>query len=178
MADEFDADEFLTSIGVEENESNSNVVKLLRKQLKDLGKQLKDATTQIQSFEAEKVKASLDGTWKDLGVPEVLREDYHGEQTADAVKTWWEARKGFFNLPTEQQATEVTQQQTQQAQDLQAVTQAANLGQDQVNNLSLDAFKQKAAEVVRTSPSKNPNALADLLNGFGMTTGPVDVPRF
>lgn len=173
--DEFDADEFLSELGVEENGSNTHVVKLLRKQLDSLGKQLKEAKTTIQSFETEKVKASLEGTWKDLGVPEMLREDYHGEQNADAVKAWWEARKQFYNV-TEQASTEVTQQAAQQAQDLQSVTQAGSLGQDQAGNLSLDAFKQKAAELARTSPSKNPHALEDLLNSFGMKSG-LDVPR-
>lgn len=174
MADEFDADEFLSEIGVEETDGNSRVVKLLRKQLTELGKQLKAANTQIQTFESEKERASLDGTWKDLGVPDVLREDYHGEQNADAVKAWWEARKQFYNV-TEQASTDVTQQTAEQ-QDLQAVTQAGNLGQDQAGNLSMDAFKQKAAELARTRPSTNPHALEDLLNSFGMKSG-IDVPR-
>lgn len=177
MADEFDADGFLSEIGVEETDTNTHVVKLLRKQLKEMSKQLKDAGAQIQTFESEKAKASLDGTWKELGVPEVLREDYRGEQNPDAVKTWWEARKGFYNIPAEQQTTEGTQQQTQQAQDLQAVTQAANLGQDQAGNLSLEAFKQKASELARSRPSKNPHALDDLLNSFGMKAGPMDFPN-
>lgn len=177
MADDFDADEFLSELGVEENESNSHVVKVLRKQLQSLGKQLKDAKTTIESFETEKVKTALASTWTDLGVPEVLREDYHGEQTADAVKAWWEARKGFYNIPAEQ-TTEQTQQASQQTQDLQAVAQAGNLGRDQPGNTSLDAFKQKAAELARSSPSKNPHALNDLLNEFGLKAGPMDFPTF
>lgn len=175
MADvDFDADEFLSEIGVEETDSNSHVVKLLRKQLKEMGKQLKEANTSIQSFEAEKVKASLASTWTELGVPEVLREDYRGEQNPDAVKAWWEARKGFYNITAE--TTQTTQEDAQQTQDLQAVTQAGQLGQDQSGNLGLDAFKSKAAEVIRTSPSRNPHALADLFAQFGMKSG-VDVPR-
>jgi cytochrome c556 len=177
MADDFDADEFLSELGVEENENNSHVVKALRKQLRELGKQLKDAKTSIESFEAEKVKTSLNGTWTELGVPEVLREDYHGEQTPEAVKTWWEARKGFFNL-TDTSTTAETEESRQNTQDLQAVAHAGNIGRDQPGNTSLDAFKLKAAELSRSSPSKNPHALNDLLNEFGMKAGPMDFPTF
>lgn len=176
MADEFDANEFLSDAGIDPSD-DTPVVKLLRKKVTELGKALKAKETEIATFHAEQAKAALADTWKDLGVPEALRGFYTGEQNADAIKTWWESSKSFFNLPAGDGQDTAATQETQQHTELQDVAKATALGSDPAGNLSEAALKQIAAEASKLSANNNPEKLAEFYAKLGIPKGVINVPH-
>lgn len=172
MSDDFNPDEFLTDLGIDESDS-SPAIKQLRAKLKSLSKDLKARNDQIAQFEAAQAKQAVTTVWDELGVPQPIRDFYRGEAQADDIKAWWETSKGFFNI---QQSDAQSQAEPEGRQELAAVQKAASLGHDQSNGtLNVDALRSSADELLKSRPSTNKNALADWLNANGFRTGAVDV---
>lgn len=187
MADTFDANEFLSSIGVDPDgsDADTSAVKMLRKTVKELGAKLSAANDKIAQYETEKTQGVIKATWDELNVPQPIRDMYHGEKTPEAIKSWWEASKSFFNLEAAGDGGDASSRGGQPAggsepgaaTDLAAVQQAASLGHDRPENLSADAIGAEAAKVKGTSASKNPNALAEFLTKMGVPGGGITPPR-
>lgn len=187
MADTFDANEFLSSIGVDPDgsDADTSAVKMLRKTVKELGAKLSAANDKIAAFEKEKTDGLISKTWEDLKVPEPIRKMYHGEKTPEAIKSWWQESKSFFNLEAAGDAGDTSSQGGQPAgggepgvaNELAQVQQAASLGHDRPENLSADAISAEAAKVKGTSASASPNALAEFLTKLGVPGGGITPPR-
>jgi hypothetical protein len=181
MTEQFDANEFLSEIGIEAEDGaqDTPAIKQLRKKIKELGKQHTAALTTIATYETEKTTAALSSVWKELAVPEVIQGFYTGEKTTEAIKAWWEASKTVFNVPPAVNAdgTPATPAAPPAvATDLAAVQAASSLGAD-LNSVGLEAFQAKAKEVRTQSANRNPNALAELLSTVGIPAGGVTAPR-
>jgi len=180
MTEQFDANEFLSEIGIEAEDgaTDTPAIKQLRKKIKELGKQHSAALTTIATYETEKTTAALSSVWKELAVPEAIQSFYHGDKTPEAIKAWWEASKTVFNVQpaTNADGTPVVPVVPPATADLAAVQAASNLGTD-LNNVGLEAFQAKAKEVRTQSANRNPTALADLLATVGIPTGGITAPR-
>lgn len=180
MADEFDPDQFLADAGIDDN--GSDLVKNLRKLVKQLGKERDEARAQIAEFQTQQKQTQVKQTWDSLGVPEAIRGFYKGDDDAEAIKSWWEASKGFFNIPDPEGdksggTPPAPPADPEQQNGLQQVAQAASLGQDQPASLTQDAIMQAAQQVKNTSASKNPDALAQFLTQLGVPGGGITPPR-
>lgn len=176
MADEFDANEFLSDVGIEDN--GSDLVKKLRKAVERLGKEKQAVVDELAAFKGAQAKAALEDTWSELKVPEPLRGFYKGDETPEAIKAWWDSSKGFFNLPAEDgQETAAATQETQQHAELQDVAKAATLGSDPAGNLSETALKQFAAEASKLSAHRDADKLAEALTKLGIPRGGITVPQ-
>jgi hypothetical protein len=175
MADEFDEAEFLSSAGIDP-EQDSPTMKLLRRQLKELGKERKALADKLAAIETEKAKAALEDTWKTLGVPEPVRGFYKGEDNADAIKSWWESSKQFFNVPADgEPPAQAAEPQGQQ--ELQQVAQATALGSDVPGSLTADALQQLAKEASKLSANNNPDKLDEFFAKIGLPKGGYTVPQ-
>lgn len=131
----------------------------LRGKLEAALKKLADVSGELDSLRTSTAQERMDTTWKSLGVPkDIYEEFYHGDKDPTKATEWWERNKTRFNI----EAAAATEQPNEQHQQLAAVQQAANLGQDVDSSGFLDTFKAKAAEMKNSSAQRNPNALNEL----------------
>lgn len=103
-----------------------------------------------------RTEQSVKAIFDELKVPEKVRKFYSGEAEADKVKAWVEENADVFNLGDVK---------PQEQQDLAQVAQVASLGQD-LQSVSLEGFKQKAAELKNSGARNGEAALNELLSQF------------
>jgi hypothetical protein len=123
----------------------------LRQLLKQAHATIKQQAKQIEDFASEKAATVVKSTWDELQVPDAIRGFYNGDKTPDAMKQWWEASKGFFNIeaveeqPADEQETDVQRATREAAESFQ---EATSLGSDALND-SFDAVTAKAKQAAK-----------------------------
>lgn len=106
----------------------------LRQKLEQALAALKAKDQELEALRSKETERTVKATWDELQVPAPIREFYKGDQTPDAMKQWWEASKGFFNVqaveekPAEQQ--ELTPEQLAAQAAAEAFADASSIGRD------------------------------------------------
>lgn len=124
------SDEFV----LDDETAKSNDGGTLRQKLEQAIAALNALKQENESLKSEKVERVVKATWDELKVPAPIRSFYQGDQSPEAMKQWWEASKGFFNIeaavdekPSQQELT--PEQQVEKAA-AEAFQQASGLGTD------------------------------------------------
>lgn len=171
MSDDFDPNEFLSEAGPNDGGK-------LRQLLEQTLKQNKELSAKVEAFQTQAAERALTDTWSKLEVPAAIQKLYNGDKNPQAVEAWWNESKSLFNLQgaeTESQQLP-TPEQTEQQNQLAAVTQASSIGHD-VTFSGLDALQRQRQELQGKSALKNPEALDAFIASLGGGPGHLTVPR-
>lgn len=120
----------------------------LRQLLKQAHATLKQKDKELLELLSEKAATVAKTTWDELKVPAPIRDFYKGEQTPDAMKQWWEASKGFFNIEAGEEAPVTEQPSEQELAQQQAAQQfqdASSLGTNAIHS-GFDAIKAQVEQ--------------------------------
>lgn len=120
----------------------------LRQKLEQAVALLNQLKTENEQLKSEKTQRTVNETWDTLSVPAPIREFYKGDQTPDAMKQWWEASKGFFNIQaTEEQgqAEELSPEQQANQDAARRYQEATSLGTDAITG-GFDAVTAKVQQ--------------------------------
>lgn len=165
VSDDFDANQFLGEIdsSLADASNDTPLVKNLRSAIKRLGQEKAALAAKVTEFETSANKAKLDAVWDQLKVPAAIRSMYRGDESSEAIASWWNDSKTLFKLDETPGETPPAGQLDSEHSDLQAFNQAANLGTDGDPD-GQHAFTAKAKEVKTKSAHSNPNALGELFS--------------
>lgn len=138
------SDEFV----LDDETANSNNGGTLRQKLEQAIAALNTLKTENESLKTEKAERVVKATWDELNVPAPIRSFYQGDKSPEAMKQWWEASRGFFNIQVadeQPQPVELTQEQQVEQAAAQAFQQASGLGTDALSG-GFEASMAKAKE--------------------------------
>lgn len=126
----------------------------LRQKLEQAVALLNQLKTENETLKSEKTNTVIKSAWDQLQVPEFYRGLYNGDKTPDAIKTWWEASKGFFNIEAgEENKPAVQEQETEQQREhreaAERYQEATSLGSDALTD-SFDAVTAKAKQAAKS----------------------------
>jgi hypothetical protein len=120
----------------------------LRQKLEQAIAALNAMKQENESLKSEKAERVVKATWDELQVPSPIRSFYQGDKSPDAMKQWWEASKGFFNIQAadeQPKPQELTPEQAVEQAAAQAFQQASGLGTDALTG-GYDAAMAKAKD--------------------------------
>src|SRR4051794_32732376 len=86
----------------------------LRQKLEQALAQLSTLKAENETLKSKETERTTTTVWDELKVPAPIRGFYTGDKTPEAIKAWWDASRGFFNLEageSEPQETEVQRSQ-------------------------------------------------------------------
>lgn len=152
---------------------------VLRQKLEQALAVIKQKDKELADLNAFKASISVKATWDELKVPAPIREFYKGEQTTEAMKEWWEASKGFFNIPVAEDAPadeQPTPEQVAQQQAAQQFQEAQTLGTNAIQS-GFDAVK-KTAENATEAYRNGQMSRADFLAARDKVYEGLNTPKF
>lgn len=155
------------------NESGSALRKFAEEQ-KQLVKQL-----QAQLVDAQKQLASrtVADVFTKLGISEKVRKFYSGDPTEDAINSWWKENAEVFGIdPGVGQDPTLSDAQQEHQQAIDAVQQAAQVGQDRTGAMSPESMRSARTELL--SQGKSVNDLDAALAKMGVPNLPFMAPQF
>lgn len=158
--------EFLANVDEAFNDDSSELVKKLRKTLKGVLTEKAELAAKVSEFETKEVEQKLGSVWDKLKVPPAIRDFYKGDKDPEAITQWWEASKGFFNVPASEGDKPSDKSGSEADPELAGFSDAANLGSD-TDPSGDQAWKAKAKELKNTSANANPKALDEFLASSG-----------
>lgn len=124
----------------------------LRQLLKQAHATLKQKDKELQDLLTEKATTVVKSTWDELKVPDFYRGLYNGDKTPDAMKQWWEASKGFFNIEAGEQSpageVQETDEQRAHRESAERYQEATSLGTDALQD-GFDAVTVKAKQAAK-----------------------------
>jgi len=125
----------------------------LRQKLEQAVALLNQFKAENEALKSEKTNTVIKSAWDELQVPEFYRGLYNGDKTPDAIKTWWEASKGFFNIEANEEAPAGQEQETEQQREhreaAERYQEATSLGSDALTD-SFDAVTAKAKQAAKS----------------------------
>lgn len=125
----------------------------LRQLLKQAHATLKAKDKELEDLRSAESQRTVKSTWDELKVPDVIRGFYNGDKTPDAMKQWWEASKGFFNIEASVEQPAVQEQETEQQREhreaAERYQEATSLGSDALEG-GFDAAVEKAKQAAKT----------------------------
>lgn len=160
---------FVTENSGDQELSGGQLRKLLEDQIK-LNKNLQKQLDEMKSADVERAVAD---TWDNLKVPEGLRKGYRGDETPEAIASWWKDISPFVNVQsggddagTQPQATTETDEQREQRQQIQATQRASGLGGDFAS--SVEEGIAKGQELRARGSAITQAELDDVFNKLGI----------
>lgn len=138
--------------------------------VKQLQQQLADAQTQLAARTAGDI-------FSKLGINEKVRKFYNGDPTEDAITAWWKENAEIFGVdPGVGQDPTLDDAQQQHQRDIDAVQNAANIGQDRGGAMSREVMTEARKNLL--SQGKSVNDLDAALAKMGVPDLPFMAPQF
>lgn len=140
-----DTNEFDTSV------SDDAGPGVLRQKLEQALAVLRTKEKELADLRTAESQRSVKQTWDELAVPDAIRKLYKGEETAEAIASWWNDSKALFNVQAAEeqpQALQPTEAELAQQQAAQQFQEASGLGTNGLQS-GFDAVMREAEQAAQ-----------------------------
>ena len=147
----------------------------LRKFAKEQQARAKQLETELAELRATVARQNAESIFGKLGVNDRVRKFYQGEPTEEAITQWVKDNADLFGIELGGEDPTKTPEQNQQHQELSAVNQAVNAGQDRPTSLSRETMGQFKNDLLNRQNAGLPD-LEEILGKMGVPNTPAQGP--